>query len=324
LAKIPGAVLALVAAAASVGPLGAASGGIRQETRPKERFRPKIIGTPRIGAVLRATHGIWASPGSVIYTYRWSRCPAGGGECLRIPRASRPRFRPTGVEIGATLRVTVTATSAAGSARATSRATKVVSGSDKAPVALWHMDETSGTVMKDSAHRNDGTLYQVTLGAAGVKDRAYGFNGHRSYVSVPSTNDLNPGTAMITITLHLRTTSLPHAAPADFDLIRKGAYQLSASEYKVELQHSGQASCGFQGSAGYSELIAGPRLNDGRWHQLQCIKAPSAIQLVVDGKPFTQPANVGSISNSAPLVIGAHPAGDWYLGTLDEVSIRIG
>jgi hypothetical protein len=45
---------------------------------------------------------------------------------------------------------------------------------------------------------------------------------------------------------------------------------------------------------------------------------------VVDGKTFTQPANVGLISNTAPVVIGSRPNGDWYSGDLDEVTIQIG
>jgi hypothetical protein len=184
------------------------------------------------------------------------------------------------------------------------------------------MDETSGSVMSDSAGTNTGTLSRVALGAPGAAGYAYSFDGERSFVSVPSTDDLNPGTANITLTLRLKTTSLPPPPPSDFDLIRKGTY--GASEYKVELQHSGQASCGFQGSAGYSELIAGPRLNDGKWHKVQCVKAPTAIQLVVDGKTFTQAANVGSISNSAALVIGSRPDGDWYAGALDEISVATG
>jgi hypothetical protein len=210
-----------------------------------------------------------------------------------------------------------------GSARVTSRPTPPVAASWKGHlVALWHMDETAGSVMVDSTGTNNGTLYRVTLGTPGVAGAAYSFDGQNSFVSVPSTNDLNPGTANITLTLHLKTTSLPLPPPADFDLIRKGTY--ASSEYKVELQHSGQASCGFQGSAGYSELIAGPPLNDGQWHEVQCVKAPTAIQLVIDGKTFTQAANIGSISNAADLVIGSHPDGDWYAGTLDEISIAIG
>jgi Concanavalin A-like lectin/glucanases superfamily len=279
------------------------------------------VGTPRAGVPLRATRGIWKSSRPIVYTYRWLRCPA-GSKCVRIPRAIRPRFRPTSYDVGTRLRVIVTATNTAGSARVTSRPTPAVSTGKGHVVALWHLDETSGSVMSDSAGANNGTIYRVALGAPGVAGGAYSFNGQNSFVSVPSANDLNPGTANITITLRLKTTSLPAPAPADFDLLRKGTF--AVSEYKVELQHSGQASCGFEGSAGYSELIAGPPLNDGQWHEVQCVKAPTAIQLVIDGKVFTQAANVGSISNSAELVIGSHPDGDWYAGNLDEISIAIG
>ena len=309
-------------AAAAIGSQAAATTDTRQQIRPENRFRPRIVGTPQAGVALRATRGIWTPSRSVVYTYRWLRCPAGSAKCARISGASRARFTPTSVEVGTTLRVTVTATNAAGSARVTSRPTSVVLASGKGPVALWHMDETSGTVMNDSAGANDGTLDQVALGTPGAIGKAYGFDGQNSFVSVPSAKDLNPGTATITLTLRLKTTSAPTAPPADFDLIRKGTF--GGSEYKVELQHSGQASCGFEGSAGYSELIAGPRVNDGKWHTVQCTKAPTAIQLVVDGKIFTQSANVGSISNSASLVIGARPDADWYSGSLDEISIATG
>ena len=280
---------------------------------------------PRVGAKLRATRGTWTASSSVVYAYSWFRCPPGGAKCVRIPRAVLPRYRPTGIDVGTTLRVTVTATTRTGSARSTSRPSSAVSASGKGHVvALWHMEETVGTAMKDSVGANDGTLDQVNLGVPGASGNAYGFDGQKSYISVPSSNDLNPGVANITLTLRLKTTSLPPPPPADFDLVRKGTYAPSASEYKVELQHSGQASCGFEGSAGYSELIAGPRLNDGLWHTVQCIKAPTAIQLVVDGKTFTEAANVGSISNSAALVIGARPDGDWYAGSLDEISVATG
>jgi hypothetical protein len=321
------AVLALaLVGAGTIASQAAATSDVRQSNRPKIKFRPRIVGTPRAGVPLRVTRGIWTQAESAVYTYRWLRCAGGSAKCARIPRATLSRYTPTGSDVGTRLRVTVTAKNAFGAARVTSRPSGVVSTSAKAGhlAALWHMDETSGSVMGDSAGDNDGTLYQVALGAPGAKGSAYGFDGRTSYVSVPSANDLNPGTANIALTLRLKTTAIPAAPPADFDLIRKGTFAPSASEYKVELQHSGQASCGFEGSAGYSELIAGPRLNDGHWHEVQCVKAPTAIQLVVDGKTFTQPANVGAISNTAPLVIGARPDADWYLGSLDEVSIATG
>lgn len=316
--------LALVNAAA-LASQAAATRDSRQQIRLKNRFRPRIVGTPRAGVTLRATRGIWRPSRPVAYAYRWLRCAADNTKCAWIPGATHRTFTPSDAEVGTTLRVSVKATNAAGSARVASRPTGVVSASGKERVvALWHLDETSGTTMPDSAGANNGSIYQVALGAPGALGNAYGFNGQNSYVSVPSTNELNPGTGNITITLLLKTSSVPNAPPADFDLIRKGTYGPAASEYKVELQHSGQASCGFEGSAGYSELIDGPRLNDGQWHKVQCIKAPTAIQLVVDGKTYTQTANVGSISTTAPLIIGARPEGDWYQGYLDEISIATG
>jgi Concanavalin A-like lectin/glucanases superfamily len=187
-------------------------------------------------------------------------------------------------------------------------------------VALWHMDETSGTVMHDSGGGHDGTLSSVALGLAGFSGTAYGFS--RGFVSVPSAAPLNPGSANITITIHLNTTGAP--ATPDWDLIRKGLFTTAGGEYKVEFQPTGQASCGFVGSSGSSELIAGPSLRDGAWHTIQCVKTATAIRLVVDGQTFSQAATIGSISNSAALVIGARPGSEFFVGALDEASVQLG
>jgi hypothetical protein len=194
-------------------------------------------------------------------------------------------------------------------------------GAAQTVVARWRMDETSGSVMRDSAGDHDGSLHSVVLGLPGFKGTAYGFTGS-SYVSVPSAADLNPGSANIMITIHLKSTSVP--ASPDWDLIRKGLYETSGGEFKMEYQPSGQASCGFKGSGGYSELIAGPALNNGQWHTVRCVKTSSAIQLIVDGQTFSQAANIGSISNTAPVVIGARPGSEYFKGSLDQANIRIG
>jgi hypothetical protein len=327
--------IAAVAAAAAGSPATATGRPLNQHARrlaaatpvvrlkPRNRARPRIVGRPQVGVRLKATRGDWTAKPDA-YTYRWLRCSLGGRGCARIAGALGRRYTPRSGDVGVTLRVQVTARDASGSGRATSRPTRVVrEGRNARLVALWHMDETSGTTMVDSVGGNNGTLYHVALGVPGFAGTAFGFNGQYSYVSVPSADVLNPGATNITLTLHLNTTNIPDPPPGDFDLLRKGTYP-TGSEYKVELQHSGRASCGFKGSVGSSELIAGPPLYDGRWHEVQCIKAPTAIQLVVDGKVFTQPAEVGSITNTAPVVIGTHPGGDWYAGDLDEVSIQIG
>jgi hypothetical protein len=70
--------------------------------------------------------------------------------------------------------------------------------------------------------------------------------------------------------------------------------------------------------------MAGPALNDGRWHTVQCVKTSSAITLIVDGQSFSQSATVGTIANTDSLVIGARPGSDYFQGSLDEASIQIG
>jgi len=184
------------------------------------------------------------------------------------------------------------------------------------------MDETSGTVMKDSARTHTGTLHNVTLGQTGSVGRAYGFNGSSSYASAPSASDLNPGSANITFTIRLKTTAVP--AKPDWDLIRKGLYTTAGGEYKMEYQPSGQASCGFKGSTGYAEMTAGPALNNNQWHTVSCVKTPTAIQVVVDGQTFSQAANIGTIANSDAVPIGARPGSEFFLGLLDEASIQVG
>jgi len=143
-------------------------------------------------------------------------------------------------------------------------ATTAVAGPAAAatPVGVWHMDETSGTVMRDAVRSHSGTLRNVALGLPGFLGKAYGFT--TSDVTVHSAGDLNPGSANLTVTIRVK----PNGAPAkpDWDLIRKGYYATSGGEWKVELQPSGRASCGFKGS-GYVFLEAGPnQLNDGAWH----------------------------------------------------------
>jgi hypothetical protein len=183
------------------------------------------------------------------------------------------------------------------------------------------MDETSGTVMLDSARSHHGTLHSVQVGRPGFAGLAYGFAG-QAYASVPTADDLNPRGANMTLTIRVKTTSAP--ATPDWDLIRKGLYTTPGGEYKMEEQPSGQASCGFKGSGGYSELTAGARVNDGVWHTVQCVKTPTAIMVVVDGKSFSKSAAIGAIANTVALPIGARPDSEFFQGLLDEASIQIG
>ena len=282
---------------------------------------PTISGSNQQGQTLTGSQGSWSGAQPISYAYQWQRCDSGGANCSNIASATSTTYTLTSADVGSTVVLSVTATNTVGSQTAASAATAVVWTSS--PVALWHMDETSGSTMFDSVGQSNGTLHSVTLGRAGFSGLAYGFNGSTSYVSVPSAASMNPGSANFSFTIHLQTTGTPPPPPEDWDLIRKGDFPTPGGEYKMEYQQSGQASCGFKGSAHYAEIIAGPALNDGQWHTITCVKTSSDIELIVDGQVYSQAANVGSIANTDPVIIGSHPGADWYQGSLDEASIRI-
>jgi hypothetical protein len=293
---------------------------------PSNSSPPTIAGTAQQGQGLTAGAGTWTGTQPIGYAYQWQRCDSNGANCSPIAGATTTVYTLTAADVGYTLEMKVTASNTAGSAAASSAPTAVVASSSGPPpglVALWHMDEPSGTTMFDSVGTHNGTLVSTQLGLPGFTGTAYGFNGS-SYVDVPSTDDLNPGSANITFTIHLKTSGTPPPPPEDWDIFRKGLYTTGGAEWKMEFQQSGQASCGFEGTGGYAELVAGPAINDGQWHTISCIKTSTAIQVVVDGQAFSKAANVGSITNTTDVAIGARPGSDWYQGQLDEASVQIG
>jgi hypothetical protein len=291
---------------------------------PVNTSPPTVSGTPQVDQALTAGPGSWTGTQPITFAYQWQRCDSAGGICADIAGAVAATYTVTSADVGSTLRVVVTASNAAGtSAPAASKVTAIVQAAPAPPglVALWHMDETSGTVMHDAVGGHDGTLQNVVLGQPGFAGLAYGFTGS-SQVLVPSAANLNPGAAQVTLTIHLKATSVP--ATPDWDLFRKGVFTSAGGEYKVEYQPSGQATCGFNTSTNYAELTAGPALNDGQWHTIQCVKTSTGIQVVVDGHVFSKAASLGTIANTDQVAVGAHPNSEFFRGSLDEASIQVG
>ena len=198
------------------------------------------------------------------------------------------------------------------------------------PAAVWGMNETSGSVMNDgSGHANNGTLKNIALGVPGVAGTGYGFNGTTSRVIVKNSASLNPGLADITITVHVATTTLP--AP-DADLVRKGYQATTGGDYKVEIVNVGgvaEARCYFRGTTkSYQKTVPVANLLNGAYHTIICQKTATSVNMTVDGKVYKKATTIGSISNTSALILGAYSSGsksgDWFKGSMDEVSITIG
>jgi len=186
----------------------------------------------------------------------------------------------------------------------------------------WPMNETSGTVMHDaSGHNINGTLRGVVAGVTGLAPVAYAFSGH-SVVVVPSSPVLNPGTRSMSFTAHIVTPKRP---AEDYDLVRKGLEATRGGDYKMEILRSGQASCHYTTSSRSATITAGPNLANARPHTITCTKSANAVSLIVDGVTYSRSVRLGGVSNSAPLSIGAKAGGgDYFLGLINNVSVRIG
>jgi hypothetical protein len=194
-------------------------------------------------------------------------------------------------------------------------------------VGLWHLDELSGTTAFDSSgHGHNGAISgPITLGVPGEINTAYSFVP-KSTVIVPDAPDLQPGTADVTISYWLNSTTLPPCCNGvDYDMFTKGDHSSRGGQIKIEVQENGQASCMFRGALGGKQLQAGPNVIDGHWHQVLCQRIGTEIIETVDGSSFSTTKATGAITVTDPIRLGSHKnGGDWYNGVLDEVTYSIG
>jgi hypothetical protein len=163
------------------------------------------------------------------------------------------------------------------------------------------------------------------------------FDGHGRVV-VPDDPALDPFTEPFSVTVHVRTTTVPNSTIGDFDLIRKGL-ATDRRYWKVELfpnkaHTKAFAFCQMRGrNAALSKLVGtrlkatGLNLANGTWHTITCTKTDSQVSLFVDGALKVQNAvALGTIYNSSALSMGAKATvwDDRYIGDMDEVSYTIG
>ena len=92
---------------------------------PKDKTKPRISGTAKVGQLLSADHGAWS--GAVRYRYQWLRCNRAGAKCIPIKHATGTSHRLTKSDAGHRIRVrTVASNGLAEPTQATSAPTRVV------------------------------------------------------------------------------------------------------------------------------------------------------------------------------------------------------
>ncbi len=194
--------------------------------------------------------------------------------------------------------------------------------------AHWKFDEsgTPKTAADSSGNGNTGTNHNIKGTGEG-----YEFNGNNSWVVAPDDASLDPGSADFTMTVTVITDT--PAGGKDYDLVRKGLSGTNGGEYKLEIINvNGQARalCLVKDSNKVVASIRGTTsLDDGKAHTLTCTKTSTGVTLnsgsgAVRTKRVTR---LGSISNSAALVIGAKtPSGgdDFFSGKMTDLALTSG
>jgi Concanavalin A-like lectin/glucanases superfamily len=189
--------------------------------------------------------------------------------------------------------------------------------------AVWHFNETSGTVAVDATgNGHNGKLSNVVIGKPGHSGRAYYFNGINAKVVVPNVSSLRPGSRNVSISVWYKNSGCPQRDPADCDLWKHGASPDPRT--KIEVLHSGMVDCGFAGSKNHIDLVGGPAggVANGKWHKIECRKTATRVSLLVDGKTVkSSNVVIGDINPNRDATIGASGGSDWTTGLIDEVTV---
>src|SRR5689334_21089360 len=204
------------------------------------------------------------------------------------------------------------------------------------PIASWSMNEARGarTMVDGSGHGLHGSIGRevgtgtTVSGSTGYRfdrlepDRPPTHPGH--IVTVPDHRALDPGDRTFVVSLRLRTVY------SFGNIIQKGQATSAGGNFKLQIP-SGRVECLFRGSRGSRATFAKTRINDGRWHSVECERSPEGITLRIDGRVESRAYGwVGMIDNSYPLSIGGkvdcdqRSVGcDYYAGDIDRVDIGV-
>jgi hypothetical protein len=190
-------------------------------------------------------------------------------------------------------------------------------------VSLWKLDETSGSIVKDSVGDNNGTLignprWQPEAGKIGG---ALMFGGKGTYINIGQNSDFDI-TDQITVSAWIKVNKFDQEWQA---IIAKGdsAWRLQRDQNKDSLEF---ACTGLKIPSGspYGNLLGKRSVNDGQWHHVAGVYDGSKMYLIIDGEVDSSQSASGRINtNSQPVYIGntAEMNARFWNGLIDDVRV---
>jgi hypothetical protein len=112
------------------------------------------------------------------------------------------------------------------------------------------------------------------------------------------------------------------------NIIQQGRYGTAGGQWKLQVDNdAGRPSCVVRGSEGTLAVWSPVPIDDGDWHQVECIKDDQGLTVVVDGQEHRKTGAVGAVQNDHEVRIGGAGLADGddrFHGSLDDVFLTIG
>jgi hypothetical protein len=149
-----------------------------------------------------------------------------------------------------------------------------------------------------------------------------------SRAATPHLADLNPGGREFASTVVFRIPAETIGLSDTPNLAQKGFFN-DPGQWKMQLKPDVAAvQCRFKGTLA-AELVTSSvtGVDDGAWHTATCWRSQSQVGVTVDGADVAISTNVGDISNTRPLLIGAKSLSsstDQFTGEIDYMSLAVG
>ena len=194
---------------------------------------------------------------------------------------------------------------------------------DASTTVTWHMDDSSGA--------SDPAGHTLSLSNIDVSsDDYWTFDGDGLATTASDDDTFDPGTSSFTISVKIRSSTMPSSSVGDYDLVRKGLSATSGGYWKLEMIPNSArtktlALCQMTGG----RLKWAPfSLTDGQWHTITCTRDASGptLKITIDGTSKTKSITTSKkIANSSKLYVGAKDSSDdEYTGDMDELSLKVG
>ena len=193
-------------------------------------------------------------------------------------------------------------------------------------VGYWPFNEGTGTVLDDVVNGDNGTINNGTWDS-GISGHDLDFNGSSTYVSIPSTANLNFGADAFSISLWFNGQLDGNPYPA---ILTDNPGNWETGCFALRFGNEG-----YQGLSVHwyptDYILESGTLNSGTWHHAVFVRDGTMISLYIDSV-LVQTATVSAtdainLGDGGYMYLGGHAwdgGTSYYLGSLEQLRIYAG